>query len=357
MSRQDPVGNIAIVKLSSLGDIVHALPVASTLKKHFKNCRITWITEKAGVQLLGNYPDVDDVIVVDTKGWRKQIRNPLRYPFLITEIIRTIKKLRSVDHVAAVDLQGLLKSGVILRFLRSRERWGFPPHKCRERINARFTNRHISDSLLHGHIIDRNLAFAYLMGAKTPVTKLRFPCPKPEKIIIDEFINSLPRNKKKIIINPGAGWVTKTWPVENHRGLCTYLYEKHDAVSILTWGPGEESLVRSIHEGLESCTVIAPTTSLAQLAYLLTQAVCVIGGDTGPIHLAAAQGVPVVALLGPSDPVRNGPYGNNHAMVYHELECSGCYKRKCRDPKCMGRITVDEVITAFENIFMKTQQD
>ncbi|OGL41680.1 MAG: hypothetical protein A2161_13010 [Candidatus Schekmanbacteria bacterium RBG_13_48_7] len=340
----------AIVKLSSVGDIIHAIPVACTLKKKYKDCHITWISEKLGSQILIENPAIDRVIVVDTKTWRKWLLKPGNYWQLVKDLFNTITDLRDQKFDAVVDLQGLLKSGVISWMLKSDERWGFPSYRCREGINARFSNRYISDSLLHDHIVEQNLAFTFLMGCKSPVTKIDFNVSDNDKLFIDEFLDSLPSNKKKIIVNPGTGWKTKTWAPENYRKLCEILFKKHEFIFILTWGPDEKPLVESIHKGLEIETVITPSTNLTQLAYLLTKSRFVIGGDTGPIHIAAAQDVPVIAVMGPSDPDRNGPYDTAGETIYNPLNCSGCYRRECENPQCINSITVEQVIDAVEKL-------
>jgi heptosyltransferase-1 len=341
---------IGIVKLSSFGDILHALPVANTLKNQFKDCHITWVSEKLGSRLLENNPAIDEVVIIDTKTWRKWLKKPGMYPQLVRELRGCIHKLRSVRFDAVVDLQGLIKSGVILRLMKTEERWGFPSYRCREPLNTWFANKYISDSLLQGHIIDQNLAFTRLMGCKQPVTKLKFTCPKPEQEEIDRFLKGLPQGRKPVILNPGAGWKTKIWPVEKYTRVCEFIAKQLDVVPLLTWGPGDEPLVRAIKTGSGNVAVQAPETNLLQLAYLIRKCWFIIGGDTGPVHLAAAQEIPVVAIMGPSDPARNGPYGQKHEIVYQERECSGCYKRQCDDADCIQDIPVDDVIGAVNRI-------
>jgi len=342
-----------IVKLSSVGDIIHALPVAYTLRKKYPNCKITWITEKLGVQILENNPVIDELITVDTKTWRKWLLNITDYGKLIGVIAATIKTLRKKKYDYAVDLQGLMKSGAILRLLRAGEKWGFPPHRARESYSALFSNRKISDSFFGGHVVDQNLAFAYLMGCDEPVKKIEFYCSEEEKRTIDNFVDSLDTTRNLIAVNPGSGWKTKNWPAENYREICEYCHSNLNGIPVLTWGPGEESLVTPIHHKLKTQTVMAPPTNLRQLSYLLKKCHFAIGGDTGPIHMAAAQNIPVVAIIGPSDPKRNGPMGQNHEILYNPLECSCCYKKECTDPRCITSITVDQVIDALEKMNKK----
>jgi heptosyltransferase-1 len=338
---------IALVKLSSLGDIVHALPVAYRLRSELPQAHITWIVEAKHRQLLINCPLIDELIILNKPQW--QIASLAQ---TLSELKKTYKQLREVDFDLVMELQGLIKSGLVAYITGAKHRLGFSPKYCREPISACFTNEHATPNGDEQHIIEKNLSLIRYLGFATTPWQIEFPSTVAGVKYIDDFLNrqGVGPNTKLIGINPGAGWITKRWGVDNYARLSDNLISRFGRKVILIWGPGEQALAEDIAQHMRQLPVIACNTSVPQLIELIKRCGLFIAGDTGPLHLASALDIPTIALYGPSDPKRNGPYAGRHVVIHHKLECSGCYKRQCKNFKCMQLITVEEVLSAAQGL-------
>jgi 3-deoxy-D-manno-octulosonic-acid transferase/heptosyltransferase-1 len=338
---------IALVRLGSLGDIVHALPVAYCLRREFPQAHLAWVVEAEHRQLLEGCNGIDELIVLDTRSWRRGIiSKPWR------EIAEKVRQLRAAGFDLVLELQGLIKSGVVAYISGAKRRLGFSRQYCREPVSACFTNEHVSPGQDEVHIIDKNLAFIRYLGLRTSPWEFDLPSSAADIHYIDNFLieQGLGTGRELVGINPGAGWVTKRWGAERYARLGDRLIGQLKQRVILIWGPGERELVEDIARRMTHVPIIACPTSVTQLVELTRRCRLFVAGDTGPLHLAAALGVPTVALYGPSDPARNGPYGSIHETIYHRLECSGCYKRQCNKLDCMQKIKVEEVLSATERL-------
>ncbi len=334
------IKRIALVRLGSLGDIVHALPVACRLKTVFPRAYLAWVVEAQYRELLEGCKWVDEVIVLNTRNWRSRL-------FLKSwvESKAAIRQLRAARFELVLELQGLLKSGLAAYLTGTKCRVGFSRKYCREPLSAFFTNEHVTLKEEEKHIIEKNLALVRHLGLETTPWSFGLPASAADVRYVDQFLaEHAPGSGDKLVgINPGASWVTKRWSIERYAQLADRLMGQPQHKVILIWGPGERDLVEAIAAGMRQTPVIACPTSITQLVELIRRCRLFIAGDTGPLHLAAALLVPCVALYGPSDPERNGPYGEGHAIVHHKLECSSCFKRQCSDIKCIEQIEVDEV--------------
>ena len=259
------MSRVLAIRLSALGDVVHTIPAVVALREHHD---VTWIVEAPYRELVEIVAGVK-TIPVTLRKWRT-----------LPGVARAV---RGFD--VAIDFQGLIKSGLIARASGARDRIGFDRALVRERPSAWFTNRHVHVDPSK-HVVDWNLA---LSGAPAP----------PPASFVSFAQGDFPQLRNKIVLLPGAGKPQKLWPIERFRELARNLGDQAVAV----WGPGEEELAGSI-----GCAV-APPTSLRELASVLHYAKLVIGADTGPLHLAAALGTRVIGLYGPTNPQRNGPYG------------------------------------------------
>jgi heptosyltransferase-1 len=258
--------SLLAIRLSALGDVVHTIPAVVALREHYD---VTWIVEAPYRELVEIVAGVK-AIPATLRKWRT-----------LPGVARAI---RGFD--VAIDFQGLIKSGIIARASGARERIGFDRTLVREELSAWFTNRHVHVDPTK-HVVDWNLA---LSGAPALPPALPFAA----------FAQGhFPHLRDKIVLLPGAGKPQKLWPVERFRELARNLGDQ----AVVVWGPGEEELARSI-----GCA-LTPPTSLRELASVLHYAKLVIGADTGPLHLAAALGTRVIGLYGPTNPQRNGPYG------------------------------------------------
>lgn len=333
---------ILIVKLSSIGDVVHTLPVIRTIRHNLPNSYIAWIVEDKAKEILEGNKDVDRIITINTKLWRKAFNSST-----IREILDVINTLRKERFDTAIDLQGLIKSGVISYLSWAKTRIGFDSENCRELLSILFTNKKVSPKKEESHVVDKNLSLLKPFGFKE-IKKEFFISHslKDDKYINDFLLKNRINGKHIIAVNLGAGWKTKEWGIKNYAELCDRIVSEIGANIILTWGPGEENMVKDIMDLMAYRPLIAPPTTLKQLVALLRRCELFIGGDTGPLHIAAALKIPTVAIYGPSDPLRNGPYGDNYFIIHKKIECSGCYKRSCDTIECMKMIPVDDVFSA-----------
>lgn len=307
--------NVAIVKLSSLGDVVHALPVAVTLRARVAEARITWIVEAREAAVLRGHDAIDHVLAVDTRRWRRA-----RGPGAIVRAARALlllrRRLRAAAFDAAVDLQGLLKSGLVTAATGAPIRAGFAAGRCREPLNALFTNRRVTPPVTARHVVEQYLSVLAPLGVGEPRLEFRIPVEADAEARMEAFLaaRGVKARDRLVVINPGAGRADKRWPHDRYRQLVARLREEAAATAVVAWGPGERDTASAI-TGSGRDALLAPPTSVAELAALLRRASAVVAGDTGPLHLAAAVGTPCVGLYGPTRPERNGPYGAGHRTL------------------------------------------
>ena len=306
-----PSPKIAIVKLSALGDVIHALPVARALRRHFSDASLTWIVEAREYAILRDHPDLDRVLPVDTRLWRRLIWRPSRSRQVWGKLGRLRLRVRAARFDVAIDLQGLLKSGLLTAYTGARLRIGFSAGHCRERVNALFTNRHVTPPPGAVHVVAQYLSLLEPLGVPTAAPEFHLPArPEAERRIAD-FLDErgLKSSDRLVALNPGAGRPDKRWPVSHFRALAERLATEAGARVLLLWGPDEIHMARQIGDGRGSRPVLAPPTDLDELTALLRRASLMIANDTGPLHLAAAVGTPALGLYGPTRAERNGPYG------------------------------------------------
>lgn len=309
--------NVAIVKLSSLGDVVHALPVAATLRARLPGARITWMVERREACLLRGHPALDEVLPVDTRGWRR-VRSWAGLGAVAGAIMAVLGRLRDGRFDVAIDLQGNLKSGVLTAATRAPVRVGFSARRCREPLNALFTNRRVTPPASARHIVEQQLALLAPLGIHEAEPTFALPTDVVAESAVADFFAAagLKPRDRIVVVNPGAGRVAKQWPVTHFATLARRLAGEAGATVLVVWGPAERERAEAIVAGARPATaLLAPATDLAALTAVLRRASVVVGGDTGPLHVAAALGVPCVGLYGPTDPARNGPYGVGHRAL------------------------------------------
>jgi len=305
---------IALVKLSALGDVVHATPVVEALAEAFPAARLTWIVERREAALLRDHPRLAQVVTVDTRAWRK-----VRTPRAALELGRRLRALRSALRATrfdvALDLQGLVKSGAVTSLTGAPVRIGFAAGVCRERANTVFTNRHVRPPAAARHVVDQYLSLLQPLGVMPRRVAFRLPTDDAAEGRVDEFFSGagLKPRDRVVVLNPGAGREAKRWPVERFVDLGGRLAREAGARVVVLWGPGEEAAARAI--AAAPGTVLAPPTDLGALVAVLRRASVVVAGDTGPLHVAAAIGTACVGLYGPTSAARNGPYGRGHRTV------------------------------------------
>jgi len=278
------VTRILVVRLSALGDVIHTIPAVVALRDAL-GADVEWAVERPYAELVETVAGVRAVRASIRKWGHSLIasRNDMRI---------FVRKIRGND--IAVDFQGLIKSALVARFSGARERYGFDREAIRETLAARFINRHVAVDQSR-HVVEWNMQLASAVAGR----ELAMP-----EIAWGGFSNPPggsedPPHVKQIVVLPGAGKANKIWPPERYGEVIRRL----GVPAITVWGPNERELAEQT--GLE----LAPPTNLRELAAVLKDAALVVGGDTGPLHLAAALGTRVVGLYGPTNVRRNGPFG------------------------------------------------
>ena len=347
-----PKQKFLIIKLSSIGDVVHALPFLRTLREHHTNAHIAWMIEERFQELIECNSDLDEVIPVRIKHWRKNLNaNSWRE---ISQV-RQLLKDRKFDWT--FDLQGLIKTGVIARMTGAPNRAGFHRDNCREKINAWFNNRHNKYVSVGGHIVDLCLSQLSVLGNFTSRVEFPLLIPAEDERVSETFVLENPELVGKPIagINPGAGFPTKMWSLKRYAQLADRLANELGFSILLTWGPGEKDMVRKIASAMKYKSWTAPATTIAESIGLYKKLSLFVGSDSGPFHICAALGIPTITVWGPTHPSRNGAYAKHHQAVYHELHCSFCWKRKCRfgTLECMEKVTVQNLFEATKTLTTK----
>jgi lipopolysaccharide heptosyltransferase I len=275
---------LLVIRLSAFGDVIHTIPAVVALREALPQTEIAWAVEPAYAELVETVARVN-AIRVSLKRWS------------LRRIVAALRDVRGFP--AAIDFQGLIKSALIARVSGAARRYGFARDVIREKPAALFVNRPATIDRSK-HVVEWNVELARTFApAITRVPDVDFAP------FADDVSGALARFANRVVLLPGAGKVGKQWPVERFAELATRI----GSDALVVWGPGEESLARAI--GAE----VAPATDFRELAFILKHARLVIGADTGPLHLAAALRTPVVGLYGPTDPARNGPYGQLDRVV------------------------------------------
>jgi lipopolysaccharide heptosyltransferase I len=306
---------IALIKLSALGDVVHALPLAATLRAARPRARLAWIVERREAAVLRGHPAVDEVIVADTRAWRRA-RRPGEIRAVLREVRRFRRRLARWRFDVALDAQGLMKSGLITAVCRAPLRVGFSAGWGREPLHALALNRRVRPSPAARHVVDQYLELLAPLGIVERHRDFRLPATPAIEARMEDWLATagLKPHGRLVVLNPGAGRPDKRWPLEHFATLARGLAHDADAQVLVTWGPGEEAAARVIVEGAGTA-VLAPPTDLDALLALLRRASVVVAADTGPLHMAAALGTACVGLYGPTTVARNGPYGDRQRAL------------------------------------------
>ncbi len=310
---------ILIVKLSSLGDLFHALPAVHCLKQHFK-AEIHWAVQKEYEVLCKCFTDVNRVIPVDRRSFFPNLRN-------------LASELRQIEYDMVIDMQGLLKSALVARLARGRERIGPSFHR---EGSALFYNRVAGPRNLERHAVDQIMDVVRMLGA--PASRVEFPVRFPDMHVIGR--------RPRVALLPLSRWVSKNWPPESFVQVAKKIKEKKEGSFFVLGGDGDAEFCGRIQRDIgEGAVSMAGRLSLPALGGFLKQMDLVIANDTGPVHMAVVTGTPTVVIFGPTDPRRTGPYGQKSRVLTAKIECRPCFSRTCRYgmPKCMADVTPGEV--------------
>ncbi len=341
------VERILVVRLSAMGDVIHTLPAVQALREAFPQAAIGWLIEERWADLLcapgtprrgprsAQRPLADWVHTVNLVGWRQSLST---IP-TIERIVRVWNDVRAAKYDVAIDLQGAMRSAVLARWSGAGIVYGAT--EPRESPASLWYTRRI---MARGaHVIEQNLSVAEAaVGRALSVPRVQFPRDaEAEKRIQQRLAEGGMR--EFAILNPGAGWGAKRWPAERYGQVAREL-AAFGVQSIVNYGPGEENLAHEAETASEGAATALKTT-ISELIALTRRAKMFVGGDTGPMHLAAALQVPVVAIFGPTDPARNGPYGTR-SVVLRNPASPISHARKAQPDEGMLEISVNAVVDA-----------
>jgi lipopolysaccharide heptosyltransferase I len=336
--RQEPKAErpsrILLVRLGALGDIVHGLPVAAALRQRYPDAQIDWLVDSRHTAILDLVPVISRRIAVENGD--------------IADALRTIGMLRRERYDAAIDLQGLVKSAAFARFSGARRVIGFDRPHLREKLASLFYSErsHPGDA---AHIVDKNLSVLALFGIDERLR--RFPIAVPESPAVAPVAGRVARERRRgfALVNPGAGWPNKRWPTGRFGEVVSWMAEARGLLPVVLWGPEEQDVAGRIVDSSNGAAMLAPKTRIGDLLALSREARLMLSGDTGPLHLAAAVGTPIVALFGPTEPARNGPWDEADISLSRYGDCVCHYQRRCRRGRaCIEDISVEDVRGAID---------
>jgi heptosyltransferase-1 len=328
----DRASRFLIVRLGSLGDVVHAIPAVAALKRRHPAAVIDWVVDPRYVDLVNLVSVVDSVFPFD----------PRRYLSALSAF-RQIG--REIAYDAAIDLQGLIKSAVLTRAVRARRAIGFSRAHLREPLARLFYTETVdpSDS---PHVIRKGIELMRAVGVDDP--SIAFPLVVPRSAPADA-VAARTGPSGYALINPGGAWPNKRWAPERFGAVAAAIRERHGLRSIVLWGPGEETAASAIVTASRGAAEQAPPTSITDIVAMAKGARLMVSGDTGPLHIGAAVGTPIVALFGPTRAERNGPWSSSDISISRFEQCVCHYERRCRrDHPCIDEIRVDDVVAAIE---------
>lgn len=357
---------VLIVRLSAIGDCLHALPAVASLRQQVPDAHIGWAIQQPAHELLAGHAAVDRFHL-----YPRRSQGPAG---VVRQMLRFRRELRAERYDVAIDLQGLFKSGMAAWLSGAPRRIGFRGPESRE-LNRIFVNQRVPDerepdpraadsrspeALAQRHVIGRNLTLLGALGLDVPA-----PAAWSESWKLDAaspsgglaaFLRTRAAGREIAVVNPGTTWATKKWPVARFAEVAAWLARERGLAVFVSWGTDDERRdAREVAE-LSQCPSVypLPPTGLDEIAGVIAQARLFVGNDTGPMHLAVALGTPVVAVFGATDPTRNGPYGAGHLTVVtdQDLDCRPCNKSRCArsDIACLNWLSADPVIVACERL-------
>lgn len=343
-----------IVRLGSMGDILHALPAAAALRKALPEAVIGWVVEERWAELLCTLPEprsgprsprrplVDHVHTVDTKKWRSSLFSPQTWE----RVGASLSEIRAPKYEIAVDLQGAVRSALVARLSKAPTIYG--ARLPRENVASMLYTRQV---MTHGtHVVEQSLSLVEAMvGRQLEMPAVELPYDEAAERQCDD---SLKRDgiSDFVLLNPGAGWGAKQWPAERF-GLVAKQLATDGVKSLVNFGPGEEQLAQAV-EAASAGAARAVGCTLTELISLTRRARLFIGGDTGPMHLASALGIPVVAIFGPTDPARNGPFGTPSIVLRNSLSPT-TYKRRAQPDRGLLEISADQVVASARDLLRR----
>lgn len=329
---------ILLVKLSALGDVVQTLPSLTYLKHHLPSAEVEWVVDERNAEILEGNPYLNRIWIV-----------PKGFPLKIKRSIEFFKLIRKETYDLVIDYQGLLKSGIVVGLVKGYFKIGFQNHREGSWI---FYNVKVPPYDPEIHAVRRYLLLTKYVLQRFQNKFLEDIYHVPDPFLPEEFPEGITLEEPYVIFIPSARWETKIWSFLNWEKLAERLTFFSKYLRIYLIGSNTETKLKVWAEDLEkkysNVKSLVGKLNLKELVYVLRRSLGVISVDTGPMHIASALKVPTVALFGPTSSARTGPWGGDFYVIEKKTPCSPCFKKKCRDLKCMERITPEEVWTKFK---------
>ena len=347
---------ILIVKLSAIGDVIHTLPALCALRRHWPAARIDWVVEEAAADLVIGHPDLDRVIVSRRKAWIRGLSNRRKRTEAAGQIRRFVSELRRTRYDLVLDFQALLKSALVVALARAERKVGFGPGLEHMEHSYHVLTEKIPPPGMEVHALERNLIMIRALKIPAAGIEYRIPVAAEDRAVVDLLLanSGIGPGDAVVAINPVAQWPTKLWPEAHFAALADRIIHRYNVPVVFTGGPDDAPTVARIRMVMKRPGLdLSGKTSLRQLAALYQRSRLVVSTDTGPMHLAAAMGTPVVALFGPTAPWRTGPFGPGHRVVRAAAHCAPCFKRRCEAGGCMDRIPVEAAWNAVTDILKR----
>lgn len=347
---QAPTMNILIVKLSAIGDVIHTFPALTALRRHCPDARIDWLVEETAAELLQGHAALSRSLVWRRKEFIRLLKTA-RLASAARLLLRLVLELRDTRYDLVIDFQALLKSSVWVFLAKGGRKVGFGPGMEHSEKSHLFLNERIPAVSMEVHALDRGLILLKALGV--PDMQVLYDLPIGDEESAQQFLaaKGFRTDRPLVAINPVAQWPTKLWTPQRFRELAKRLLKEGFQV-VFTGSKEDQPLIDEMVGDLSPMVMrLDGQTTLKVLAAVYRAATVVVSTDTGPMHLAAAVGTPVVALFGPTAPWRTGPYGKEHQVLRAGVGCSPCFSRSCKTAElepmaCMNRITVDQVAEA-----------
>jgi lipopolysaccharide heptosyltransferase I len=321
---------ILIIKPSALGDVVHTLPVLNLLRRRWPKAHIAWMINPGFASLIDRHPQLDEVILFE----RRRFGQFWRDPSAALGFFKFTGSLRAHRFDLVLDLQGLFRSGWLTFKTRAPIRVGFA--NARELAHLFYTHR-VQVGSPEQHAVERYLKMAEFIGAGREPVEFNFATSEADRASVSQLLGDV---NNYAVLMPGTNWETKRWPVEHFAALVEPLREQYGLESIVAGGPDVAPLAARMPGTIN----LVGKTNLRQLTALLERAALVVANDSGPMHIAAALGRPLVTPYGPTNPIRTGPYARMDTVIRLDIPCSPCYSRKCSHQSCLRWLRPEPVL-------------
>jgi lipopolysaccharide heptosyltransferase I len=319
---------ILIIKPSAIGDVVHALPILNLLRRRWPKAHISWLITPGCAGLLEGHPQIDELIPFDRKLFGRSFKSFAAARGLLSFGLA----LRGRKFDLVIDLQGLFRSGLLA--LQTGAKYRIGSTSARE-FGWMFCTHLAPLDTWNKHAVERYLTIAEFLGLGTSPVEFIFPTDDSDRRFVAEL---LPGDEPFAVLLPTTHWQTKRWPTEHFAALVQPLRDRFGLKSVIAGDPATAEVV------LPGAINLGGKTSLRQLVALLERASLVIANDTGPMHIAAALGRPLVTMFGPTSPIQTGPYQRMQSVVQLDIPCSPCFSRSCSHQTCLKQLKVEPVL-------------